>query len=194
MIYDPDYDEPVYVFLDPWLELNLGLWFLFAGATLFLVLRIYFKITRRHRLWWDDYILLVCWVILLANDSLIIAEFANGYVLPNSYYDWGQPMRLLITISSCGTLIGQAWTKTAFGATLLRMSNRWQRWILWFCIVTMNMYMFVKVLLQWAKVCGDEDYDVYWRLNFCLEDGPRDNMKEGGNGMVCLTQISNSMN
>ena len=175
-------DEPVYVFADPFVELNIGLWFLFAGATLFLGLRLYFKVTRRHQLWWDDYILIVTWMILLANDSLIIHEFATGYVLPDSAHDWDQHMRLLITISSCGTLIGQAWSKTAFGVTLIRMSNQWQKWILWFCIASMNLYMLIKVVLQWAKVCGDEDYYVSWRLDVCLQEQPRDDMKEGGNG------------
>lgn len=55
-------DEPVYVFVDPFLEMNLGLWFLFGGATIFLAARLYFKSTRRHQLWWDDYILLLSWV------------------------------------------------------------------------------------------------------------------------------------
>lgn len=119
--------------------------------------------------------------MLLANDSLIVHEFATGYVLPDSSHEWDQHMRLLITISSCGTLIGQAWTKTAFGVTLIRMSNEWQRWILWFCIVTMNAYMIIKVVLQWAKVCGDEDYYVSWRLDVCLEEQPREDLKEGGN-------------
>lgn len=121
-------------------------------------------------------------MILLANDSLIVHEFASGYVLPDTSYEWSQHMRLLITISSCGTLIGQAWTKTAFGVTLIRMSNEWQKWILWFCIVTMNLYMIAKVILQWARVCGDEDYDEPWRIDVCIDDQPREDFKEGGNG------------
>lgn len=62
-------DEPIYVFVDPSLEMNLGLWLLFAGATVFLALRLYFKTTRRHQLWWDDYILLVSWV---SNESSLV--------------------------------------------------------------------------------------------------------------------------
>lgn len=91
-------------------------------------------------------------------------------------------MHILINISSCGTLIGQAWTKTAFGVTLLRMSNRWQSWILWFCIFTMNLYMLLKVIFQWAKVCGKDSYQNWYRLDFCIGWEFRDDFKEGGNG------------
>lgn len=47
---------------------NLGpyllrvVWPLAALSTLFLALRLYCKLSRRHRLWWDDYILLAGWV------------------------------------------------------------------------------------------------------------------------------------
>lgn len=113
---------------------------------------------------------------------MIIYEFATGYVLKDSSQQWDDRMHILINVSSCGTLIGQAWSKTAFGVTLLRMSNRWQKGILWFCIITMNIYMVVKVVFQWAKVCGSKSYDVDWRLNICLEKNFRNDFKEGGNG------------
>jgi hypothetical protein len=57
-----DDDEPVHTFVNPWPELNAGLWSLFAGATVFLALRVWVTITRRHGLWYDDYILIVSWV------------------------------------------------------------------------------------------------------------------------------------
>ncbi|OHE97026.1 hypothetical protein CORC01_07635 [Colletotrichum orchidophilum] len=119
--------------------------------------------------------------LLLANNTLIVYQFANGYVLKDSSQQWDDHMHILINISSCGTLIGQAWTKSAFGVTLIRMSNQWQRWILYFCIVTMNVYMIAKVVLQWAKVCGSKSYDADYRLNICLEKNFRNDFKEGGN-------------
>ncbi|KAL0941178.1 uncharacterized protein CTRU02_203941 [Colletotrichum truncatum] len=175
-----NHDDEVHTFVNPFVELNAGLWSLFAGATLFLALRLWCKVTRRHGLWYDDYILVVSWTILLANNILIIYEFATGYVLEDSTKKWDDRMHILINISSCGTLIGQAWTKTAFGVTLLRMSNQWQRWILWFCIVTMNIYMVAKVFIQWGSVCGKSNQGDY-RLDFCLEKKFRDDFKEGGN-------------
>lgn len=121
-------------------------------------------------------------MVLLANNILITYQFANGYILKDSTHKWDDRMHILINISSCGTLIGQAWTKTAFGITLLRMSNRWQSWILWFCIVSMNVYMVLKVIFQWAKVCGKAGYQDWYRLDFCIGWEFRDSFKEGGNG------------
>lgn len=127
----------------------------------------------------------------MANNTLIIYEFATGYILENSAQKWDDRMHILINISSCGTLIGQALSKTAFAVTLLRLCNRWQQWILWFCIATMNSWMIVKVVLQWAKVCGKDSYDVWYRLDICLDSKFRDDFKEGGNGMYpfCVVRL-----
>jgi hypothetical protein len=57
-----DKDEPVHKFINPYTELNIGLWSLFAGASIFLWARLWVKITRRHGMWYDDYILIVSWV------------------------------------------------------------------------------------------------------------------------------------
>jgi hypothetical protein len=91
-------------------------------------------------------------------------------------------MHILINITSCGTLIGQALTKTAFAVTLLKLTKGWLQYFLWFCIGSMNIYMVIKAFFQWAKVCGKPSYDVWYRLDFCLPSTFRDNFKEGGNG------------
>lgn len=127
-------------------------------------------------------------VVLLANNSLIVHEFATGYILPDSSHEWDDRMHILINISSCGTLIGQALTKTAFAVTLLRLSNDWQKWLLWFCIATMNAFMISKVIIQWAKVCGEESYQNWYRLDFCIESKTRDDFKEGGNGKTVVSR------
>lgn len=50
-------------YYDPARELYAGLWCLFAGASAFLALRVWVKVNRtRHGLWYDDYLLIVCWV------------------------------------------------------------------------------------------------------------------------------------
>lgn len=55
-------DHAAHGYVDPAKELNAGLWTLFAGASAFLALRVWIKITRRHGLWYDDYILILSWV------------------------------------------------------------------------------------------------------------------------------------
>ena len=52
----------VHGFVNPYTELNAGLWALFAGATVLLALRLWVKVTRRHGLWYDDYVLILSWV------------------------------------------------------------------------------------------------------------------------------------
>lgn len=54
---NPDLD-----YVNPEKQVYIGLWCLQAGATLFLSARLWAKLTRRHGLWWDDYILLITWV------------------------------------------------------------------------------------------------------------------------------------
>ncbi|TPX09367.1 uncharacterized protein E0L32_009411 [Thyridium curvatum] len=171
----------VHGFVNPYAELNAGLWSLFAGATVLLALRLWIKVTRRHGLWYDDHILVTSWVILLANNSLIVHEFATGLVPKDSAQKWDDRMQILINISTCGNLIGQSLTKTAFGVTLLRMTKDWLRWAIWFCIGTMNLWMLLRMLFQWAKVCDNTSYQNHYRLNFCISDQFRKDFKEGGN-------------
>ena len=62
MLVSRKHDKSGHGYVDPSVQLNTGLWTLFAGASLFLALRVWIKITRRHGLWCDDYILIACWV------------------------------------------------------------------------------------------------------------------------------------
>ncbi|KAF1927660.1 uncharacterized protein M421DRAFT_64860 [Didymella exigua CBS 183.55] len=170
-------EENTHGYVNPEVPLNIGLWSLYAGATFFLALRVWIKVTRRHGLWWDDWILLVTWIILSINNSLITIEYATGYVVDK----WDDRMQILINITSCGTLMGQALSKTAFAVTLLKLTKGWPQWILWFCIVTMNAYMITKVFFQWARIIDKPSYDVWYRLNFHLDWTFRERFKEGGN-------------
>lgn len=123
-------------------------------------------------------LLITLQLVLMVTDMFITIEYTLGYVSG----DWDDRMHILINISSIGTLIGQAWSKTAFGVTLLRMSNRKQSAILWFCIGSMNIYMIIKVFFQWAKYCGKSDYQNWYRLQGpCINYNFEENFKIGGN-------------
>ncbi|KAF1359681.1 hypothetical protein EJ07DRAFT_118704 [Lizonia empirigonia] len=177
MLSPRNHNGTTHDFVNPEVPLNIGLWTLYAGATVFLALRVRIKITRRHGLWWDDWILLVTWIVLTVNNIIITIEYATDYVVPK----WDDRMQILINVTSCGTLIGQALSKTAFAVTLLKLTKGWPQWILWFCIVTMNAYMITKCIFQWAKITDKKSYDVWYRLNFYLSWNFREHFKEGGN-------------
>ncbi|KAM0717850.1 hypothetical protein Q7P37_006182 [Cladosporium fusiforme] len=171
---NPDLD-----YIHPETEVYTGLWCLHAGATAFLAARLWTKLTRRHGLWWDDYILIITWLVLTINDILITIEFATGYVTPI----WDTRMHILIDTTSCLTLLGQSLSKTAFAVTLLKLTRGvlWQQAFLWFCIVTMNAYNVVKMIFEWGEVCGSQADRFPYRLDFCLPKGPLDDFKKGGN-------------
>lgn len=67
-------DNKYIVYVSPEKEVNAGLWTLFAGATVLLSLRLWAKITRRHGVWWDDYILLATWVNTCAPLEFLVAK------------------------------------------------------------------------------------------------------------------------
>ncbi|KAI1850491.1 hypothetical protein JX265_013383 [Neoarthrinium moseri] len=168
----------VHHFVSPEKEVDAGIWTLFSGATLFLSFRIWCKVRRHYGLWYDDWILLVSWLVLLATDILITYEMATGYVSK----DWDDRMLVLISISSCGTTMGQTWSKSAFAVTLLRMSNTWQRTVLWIGILTLNVFMVLKIFVSWAEYCGKSHYQNYWRMQgFCVDYNFMKSAKRVGN-------------
>jgi hypothetical protein len=83
-------------------------------------------------------------LVLTVNDIIITIQWATGYLTPV----WDVRMHVLIDTTSCLTLLGQSLSKTAFAATLLKLTKGvpWQQRVLWFCIVTMNAYNLVKVI------------------------------------------------
>ncbi|ROW00793.1 hypothetical protein VMCG_06499 [Cytospora schulzeri] len=145
-------------FVNPRTQVNWGIWTLFVGVTAFLGTRLGCKIHRRTGLWWDDHILVASWVVLLAANIFISVEFATGYVQKN----WDDRMLILVTISSCLITIGQTLSKTAFAVTLLRITESWQRWVIWFIITTLNVYLVVVLVVNWTNYCGETAY--WWRM------------------------------
>jgi hypothetical protein len=62
MIEPRNHNHTLHDYVNPEVPLNIGLWTLFAGATFFLAVRLWIKVTRRHGMWYDDWILVVTWV------------------------------------------------------------------------------------------------------------------------------------
>ncbi|KAF3761972.1 hypothetical protein M406DRAFT_16335, partial [Cryphonectria parasitica EP155] len=165
-------------FVNPSVEVNGGIWSLCLTASAFLGLRIWYKVTHKHGMWWDDYVLVASWLVLLTTCILISIEFGTGYVTKT----WDNRMLILVSVSSVLTTVGQAWSKSAFAVTLLRpgITEGWQRWALWFIIASLNIYLTITFFLQWTNYCGETPY--WWKIpRVCAPYETIANIKVGRN-------------
>ncbi|KAL4416996.1 hypothetical protein CABS03_00347 [Colletotrichum abscissum] len=129
-------------------------WFLcfFCGA--FLALRVYAKLSRGQKLWWDDYIFLFSWTCLFVES--IITQMGVNLGFGRHYYDI-IPQANLLTIAmytSVGASIScfaSTGSKVGFGVTLLRLTTGWFRIFVWFAVVTLAVVMLPSATLTWLK-------------------------------------------
>lgn len=61
------------------------------------------------------------------------------------------PLILPANVANTFLITGSVWSKTSFGLTLLRITDGWYRKFIWFCIITMNIAMFLSALFLWTS-------------------------------------------
>ncbi|KAI1100676.1 hypothetical protein F4804DRAFT_344554 [Jackrogersella minutella] len=133
-------------------QTNGAVWAFVAVATLFLGLRVACKCGRHSQLWCDDWFLVVSWILLIVSCILMSINVAAGLgkhdkdINPKIVDQLG--LRNLI-ISSLYT-VSSAWSKTSFAISLLRIATPRLRVIIWFLIVTMNIFMHTSAVLTWV--------------------------------------------
>ncbi|KAK4224804.1 hypothetical protein QBC38DRAFT_511481 [Podospora fimiseda] len=130
-------------------------WGLTVLASVFIILRLTCKrINQRRTLWWDDYILIACWAVIIANDvvlTILVTEFKLGR------HSWEMEIadhkKFWVTIGARGSLIITAivWAKTSFAVTLLRLTEGPTKHLLWFLIITMNIAMGGSAIAPWIQ-------------------------------------------
>jgi len=72
---------------------------------------------------------------------------------------WDYPMdvdmvnKLMLAINLAGTfsITAAIWSKTSFALTLLRLTEGWTKWLVWYIIVSMNIAMGVSALMVWIQ-------------------------------------------
>ncbi|KZL81335.1 hypothetical protein CI238_00368 [Colletotrichum incanum] len=129
-------------------------WFLcfFCGA--FLALRVYAKLSRGQKLWWDDYIIMFSWTCLFV-ESIITQMGINLGFGRHSYNINPQTNLLTIAIyTSVGASVScfaSTGSKVGFGVTLLRLTSGWYRTFVWFAVVTLTVVMLPSATMTWLK-------------------------------------------
>ncbi|KAK4446318.1 hypothetical protein QBC34DRAFT_331839, partial [Podospora aff. communis PSN243] len=136
---------------DKSLETNVAVWMLVASSGSFLGLRLWLR-QKSAKLWWDDFVLTVSWVILLIGAALISRIIAVG----NRTRDERRFFFLLQNTSVTLTTIATSWTKVAFALTLTRIArHKVQLCFLWFIVVTANLVLIPGIISTWVPACGD---------------------------------------
>ena len=49
------------------------------------------------------------------------------------------------------TFVAAIWSKTSFALTLLRLTEGWVKWAIWFIIVSMNVFMGLSAMFNWIQ-------------------------------------------
>ena len=61
------------------------------------------------------------------------------------------PLIPFISASGVFGICSAIWSKTSFALTLLRLTDGWMKWVLWFIIISMNTAMGVSALLPFVN-------------------------------------------
>lgn len=128
-------------------------WFLCVFSAGFLVLRLYAKFSRRQGLWWDDYILILSWLLLLVTTGLTQAgrqlglgkhvftfKLENAFILARQTY-----------IGASISCFAATFSKISFGVTLLRLTKGPLRAFVWLCIISLFIVMLPSAFLTWIQ-------------------------------------------
>ncbi|KAG8163559.1 hypothetical protein KVR01_006856 [Diaporthe batatas] len=116
-------------------------------------LRIYNKFRRRMRLWWDDYIVIVAWILFLAFTIVTVLEARNGLgrhvtnLTPQTIREFA----LLATIASTINIAVTAVARIGFAVSLLRIADGWPRLFTWFVIFASNIVSGLSGLFLWVQ-------------------------------------------
>ncbi|EDU40764.1 hypothetical protein PtrSN002B_002834 [Pyrenophora tritici-repentis] len=126
-------------------------WWLTIACGGFLGTRIYAKLSRKQGLWWDDHILIVSWVLLLAQCVMTQAGQLMGFGKRTSDI----PVENLVTIALGSSIaasiscFASTLSKISFGVTLLRLTTGYVRAFVWFCIITLFLIMIPSSMSTW---------------------------------------------
>ncbi|KAK4165502.1 hypothetical protein QBC43DRAFT_30369 [Cladorrhinum sp. PSN259] len=133
-------------------EINLAVWLLISVSTVILAARLYcrYKFTR---LWWDDIVLTISWILLLVAGALVSCTIAVAHDESDG------ARRAFFRFQNTSTwlaAVATTWTKVAFAITLLNVvRERIYKYILYFLIVVANLILIPGALSIWIPACDD---------------------------------------
>jgi hypothetical protein len=87
--------------------------------------------------------------------SVALQSVAVTYGLGRLYAELDSPAISAVSLYSVaagfGSILATCWSKTSFAMSLLRISNGWVKWFVWFIIISVNLVLGSNGALQWAQ-------------------------------------------
>ena len=149
--------------------MNVAIWFMTGIAAVFFGLRLYCKRIRHNKLWWDDYILIAAFVgslpdqgqesfinshlqtVLVTQTSMLSVCISLGLGKHNwDIRNWPDYLYML-DLTGDISIIAAALSKTSFAVTLLRLTTGWMRRLIWFIIVSVNVFLGLSCIFQYVQ-------------------------------------------
>ncbi|KAI0015037.1 hypothetical protein F4780DRAFT_784525 [Xylariomycetidae sp. FL0641] len=129
-------------------------WILTTVSLAFVVLRLYCRLGGKTRgLWLDDWILILAWLFLLSATTVVTHNVSLGFgeriyeVDPNNTAMVG----LLGQVTLVLQVLGAVCSKTSWAITLMQVSRGWLRILVWGIIVSVNVFMVLSIILNFAQ-------------------------------------------
>ncbi|KAI1840207.1 hypothetical protein JX266_013574 [Neoarthrinium moseri] len=131
---------------------TIAVWILTSFAGVFLAIRLYVRRSRIGALLWDDYLLALAYILLLAGAALVSVSFASDIAVDDGkshFFFYHQLSSSILTLAT-------TWSKCAFALTLWRLAQKvGARIFLVFLIISSHLLVAVSVLGIYIPACGD---------------------------------------
>ncbi|KAK7992985.1 hypothetical protein PG988_001779 [Apiospora saccharicola] len=148
----------------PWIVTSI--WALTAVGSFFVMLRFYCRIFRGRTFPFDDCLLLVAWILLVAQTvlSAYSVRLGSGKHIWNIDPSLSEALLMLQDITTAPSVLAVAFSKASAGASLLRLlTYKWQRVLTIFIITSIGLLMsgiMVLTLVQCMPIQKHWNYQV----------------------------------
>ncbi|KAI1776454.1 hypothetical protein F4818DRAFT_381302 [Hypoxylon cercidicola] len=159
-------------FRDSYPSLDNNAWSLTAIAIVVVGLRIWCRCNGTRRLWWDDHILVISLMFIIADAAVLTALLNQNYKPSPSLLDSGPPTILYLGIFHVLSALSQAFSKTSIVLTFFRLISG----LLWKISLCVSIFVFDAILLAhtfeaWMRYCDIPDTEPYRLHSKCVPAG-----------------------
>ncbi|KAI4863632.1 hypothetical protein F4820DRAFT_471380 [Hypoxylon rubiginosum] len=148
-------------FRDSFPSLDNNAWSLSAIAIILVGLRIWCRCNGTRRLWWDDYLLVISLVLIIAAAAIFTAVLNQTYKPTDRLLPSGPGTTLYLSVFHVLSTLSQAFSKTSIVATFLRLTSGIWKVSLWISIIVFDGILIAYIFAAWMPDCDVTFYQPY---------------------------------